>query len=106
VSRVGSIPCKDSLLFAGLVYSKAASGYDLCLSGPLVRGGLDHYFRCWLGATSVAAFAVLSAWAFPFLGVFLGVVFSWVASAVLITIPSVLWLRRMTARELLDKEKR
>ena len=59
-----------------------------------------------LGATSVAAFAVLSAWAFPFLGVFLGVVFSWVASAVLITIPSVLWLRRMTARELLDKEKR
>lgn len=58
-----------------------------------------------LGAASVGAFAVFSAWTFPVLGVFWGSIFSWFASAVVVTVPAVWWLRSMTARENKMKEQ-
>jgi hypothetical protein len=47
-----------------------------------------------LGATSVASFAMLSSWALPALGSWLGGASAWVAAAALVTAPAALWLRR------------
>ena len=47
-----------------------------------------------LGATSVAAYAVLAAFALPLFGLAFGSMAAWVASAVAVTLPAALWLNR------------
>ncbi len=58
-----------------------------------------------LGAASVGAFAVFSAWTFPTMGILLGSIVSWFASAAVVTVPAVWWLRSMTAKENKMKEQ-
>jgi hypothetical protein len=52
-----------------------------------------------LGATSVAAFAVLAAWTLPVWGMGWGTVAAWAMAAGGITVPATFWLRRISVRE-------